>query len=122
MPRVFVYGSLMKGFHNHRLLEKNEAEFIDPATTTKEYALVSFGGFPGLVYGDKAIAGEVYDVNEKTLEELDHLEGVEQNRYARIRIQTSLGLAFAYLATETTARLGMPYKGTKWIRHPFPRI
>lgn len=71
---VFVYGTLRKGFWNHRLLSKSK--FIGKAKTKEKYKLTA-DDIPYLT-DDKRICnviGEVYEVDEQTLESLDHLEG-----------------------------------------------
>ena len=42
--RVFVYGSLMWGFHNHHLL--NDRVFVREAKTEARFELYSLGAFP----------------------------------------------------------------------------
>jgi gamma-glutamylcyclotransferase (GGCT)/AIG2-like uncharacterized protein YtfP len=70
---VFVYGSLMRGQGNHRLLE--HARFVRAAHTTAAFTLVDLGAFPGLLArGTTAVRGEVYRVDDATLAALDRLE------------------------------------------------
>jgi gamma-glutamylcyclotransferase (GGCT)/AIG2-like uncharacterized protein YtfP len=72
--RVFVYGSLLAGLGNHRVLRG--APLLGPARTPPEFAMFSLGGFPGVVRGgETAIEGEVYEVDAATLAGLDQLEG-----------------------------------------------
>lgn len=75
MRPIFVYGTLKRGYGNHHLLETAEFVGCDQA--------------PGIVYGghgapvaqpcadgsERWIQGEVYHVDEKTLQRLDALEG-----------------------------------------------
>jgi gamma-glutamylcyclotransferase (GGCT)/AIG2-like uncharacterized protein YtfP len=69
-----VYGTLLGGEPNHRLLA--EAERICEATTAPRFQLHDLGAYPGLVRGGtQAVAGEVYAVGEATLAALDRLEG-----------------------------------------------
>ena len=87
--RVFCYGSLMRGFGNHRLLESSD--YIGDAVTEPKYTLLHLGGFPGVVAdGDTSITGEVYDVDAPTLRNLDRLEG-HPNFYERQTIQVRRG-------------------------------
>ena len=73
--KVFVYGSLMRGFHNHGYLE--DAKFVKATVTKEKYRMVSMNQFPALIKGQKdyEIYGEVYEIDDYTLEDLDHLEG-----------------------------------------------
>jgi gamma-glutamylcyclotransferase (GGCT)/AIG2-like uncharacterized protein YtfP len=103
MNLVAVYGTLRKGSHNHRLLTLAEpkGEFITPP----KFTMFSAGGFPYLVEdGSTGIKCEVYRVSEKTLKELDRLEGVDHGHYRRGSIETPYGTATIYLATESTKK------------------
>lgn len=72
--RVFVYGSLMKGFHNHRLLESSR--LMGSAKTISDFQMLDLGSFPGLVLGEGGVvSGELYEVDYPTFQSLDNLEG-----------------------------------------------
>ena len=72
--RVFVYGTLLSGEPNHHLLHGQP--LVGEARTEARFDLVSLGGFPAMVPGGEvAVRGEVYDVDEETLADLDRLEG-----------------------------------------------
>lgn len=93
--RVFVYGTLMSGCGNDRLMtdpryrpEGGEARLVGPALTRPEFTMYSCygGGYPALVRtGGTAIVGEVWEVNDAVLERLDRLEGVPHH-YQRIEV------------------------------------
>lgn len=78
--KVFVYGTLKKGYGNHRLLAASK--FIDVAATYENYLLYD-GGFPYAVNQENCneedntlpVLGEVYEVDRATLAALDQLEG-----------------------------------------------
>ena len=71
---IFVYGTLRRGEHNNCLLD--ESKYQGTYETEPEYELRNFGVFPGLMLnGSTSVRGEVYKVNERTLEELDYHEG-----------------------------------------------
>lgn len=73
--QVFVYGTLKKGHYNHRCIsmDKTAKLLIDDAfISAKMYDL---GAFPAAVAGFSQVKGEVWDVDDETLERLDHLEG-----------------------------------------------
>ena len=70
---VFVYGSLKRGEGNHWLLR--EDYYVRKAITRREFDLYDLGGFPAAVAGgNNAIVGEIYDISNKTLINLDILE------------------------------------------------
>lgn len=74
MTRVFVYGTLLAGESNHRLLAN--AELVGAAVTKPVFALADLGAFPAMVEGGtSAVHGEVYEVDRPTLARLDVLEG-----------------------------------------------
>ena len=82
--RVFVYGTLLAGEPNHRLLVG--ARLVAAARTKPAFELRDLGAFPGLVPGGAhAVAGKVYEVDEPTLAALDRLEG-HPRFYRRSRI------------------------------------
>ena len=71
---LFVYGSLLSGERNHRVLEG--AHFIGEARTAPRFSLHDLGSYPAMVaHGTHAIAGEIYEVDELTLARLDTFEG-----------------------------------------------
>ena len=80
--KVFVYGTLKRGFDNHTLLRK--AEFLGKAKTVNKMQMLSLGLFP-MVTDEQSVSiiyGEVYNIDKKTLNELDMLEG-HPNFYTR---------------------------------------
>jgi gamma-glutamylcyclotransferase (GGCT)/AIG2-like uncharacterized protein YtfP len=76
---VFVYGSLLKGLHNHVLIE--DAEFVSRGHTGPGLGLLDLGSFPGLVPDRDCpgVWGELYRVDDATLAQLDRLEGVDHH-------------------------------------------
>jgi len=94
--KVFVYGTLLEGEPNHRVL--GDSELLGTATTRPAFRFVDCGYYPAaLTDGETAIVGEVYRVNDETLEDLDRLEGVPR-LYQRKRIKLADGsVAWIYL-------------------------
>jgi gamma-glutamylcyclotransferase (GGCT)/AIG2-like uncharacterized protein YtfP len=87
MNLVFVYGTLKRGFANHRLMEGQE--FIGAARTAPGYALYDLGGYPGMVADPAAaegVGGEVWSVDDECLSGLDVLEGTSEGLYRRERV------------------------------------
>lgn len=88
MNRIFVYGSLKKGFGNHRLLET--ARFL--GETQVKGKMYSLGGYPGAKMDEEGtIFGELYEVDDSTKSRLDRLEG-HPTFYKRIQVPCSLGV------------------------------
>lgn len=83
---LFVYGTLMAGYHNHFILRDHEATWLREVTTTPEWDLVRLGGFPGMTPGFNRVLGELYLVSDDTLNRCDRLEGVP-DFYERIDIE-----------------------------------
>jgi len=118
MPiRVFVYGSLKNGRGNHRLLA--QSKFLGRCYIEGKFRLLSLGGYPGLVASSKVsdgrIVGEVYQVNEDTLQTLDWLEG-HPRYYERQKVATQFKNAWAYFLPEEYLSKGLPDAGPCW--HP----
>ncbi|XP_057546953.1 putative gamma-glutamylcyclotransferase At3g02910 [Amaranthus tricolor] len=92
---IFTYGTLKKGFSNHRLMEDlintGDAFYIGSYRTTKKYPLVCgpyrvpfLLNIPG--EGNR-VWGEVYLVSGKALTRLDELEGTTRGHYERLPIE-----------------------------------
>ena len=92
--RVFVYGTLKRGFYNHRLLEEKSASFVGTARTRDPMRLVlGEYGIPYLMPEGEAsgpVVGELWRVDDDALDALDVLEGVDEGMYVRVRLQLVL--------------------------------
>ena len=100
---LFVYGSLKKGFDNHRLLSKSTKR-IGKAQTIKKFGMFedSFGNYPYLIPQPiSKIEGELYQINRKEiLDEIDEFEGAPDfYQRERIKVKTHKGekIAFVYI-------------------------
>lgn len=69
---VFVYGSLKRGFDNHRIIAP--AHFVGTGRTPPRFDMLDLGGFPAAITGKHSMTGEVYEVDRDIMEMLDHLE------------------------------------------------
>jgi gamma-glutamylcyclotransferase (GGCT)/AIG2-like uncharacterized protein YtfP len=115
--RVFVYGSLLSGLHNHRCLDG--ATFVGTARTTGGgWRMLDLHAFPALVPdangGD--VVGEVYDVDGPGLAVLDRLEGFPRF-YNRRQIGVAIGAdrTTAWVYHMQDARVGCPtVEGRDW--------
>ena len=100
---LFVYGSLKKGFDNHKLLQKY-AKRVGKASTVGKFAMYedSFGNYPYLVKEPiTKVMGELYEIKRKELlDQIDEFEGApEYYQRKKIKVKTHKGvnLAFVYL-------------------------
>ena len=77
--KVFVYGTLKRGFGNNRVLR--DSEFLGSVTTQRSDLSLLNLGFPGLLEGlsdvpTGPVKGELFLVtDEKVMQGLDRLEG-----------------------------------------------
>jgi gamma-glutamylaminecyclotransferase len=85
---VFVYGTLKRGYGNHRLLATSH--FVGDAVTVEKYRMID-AGFPVVLDGSREhnVAGEIYQCDDATLRRLDALEG-EGHMYDRKLIDVRL--------------------------------
>ncbi|XP_048496718.1 putative gamma-glutamylcyclotransferase At3g02910 [Beta vulgaris subsp. vulgaris] len=115
---IFTYGTLKKGFSNHKLMEELiatlDAYYVGSFRTTEKYPLVCgpyrvpfLLNLPG--QGNR-VWGEAYLVSEVGLARLDELEGTSRGHYQRLAIQISdlpndliFDFAEAYYAHESYA-------------------
>lgn len=96
---VFVYGTLRKGECNHHFLENSQ--FLGGCQSAQDYRLYDLGAYPAVSAGNQAINGEVYLIDEVTLQALDKLEDVPVE-YRRETIETPFGQAWIYLYQDSS--------------------
>ena len=108
--KVFVYGTLRKNRSNHWFLR--EAKHVCDAYTDNNYTLY-VAGLPCMVKeaGNGGVFGEVYEVDEHTLEQLDRLEG-HPDFYKREDIWVYEAATGHDIKVQTYIYQGKP-KGTK---------
>jgi gamma-glutamylcyclotransferase (GGCT)/AIG2-like uncharacterized protein YtfP len=95
--KVFVYGTLQGGNSRRGLNQFPGAVFQGKATTSESgFHLIDLGAFPAVVPGgDSDVSGEVWHVDDDTMETLDAIEGYPEF-YSRRLTETSLGTAWMY--------------------------
>jgi len=75
---LFVYGTLRTGCQRSDILstavDQGLAEYKYMAQTTKDYDLLDFGSFPGLIYGSNYVGGEVYSISPEVVKLMDEYE------------------------------------------------
>ena len=137
--RVFVYGTLKRGFYNHRLLESSSASFVAEASTRRPMRLVlGEYGVPYLMKDEDAskdapttrVPGELWVVDDEGLDALDVLEGVSVGMYERVTLEvrvagerktngtdeTSGATAFGYVAGAESIARGIGSAGCETIQ------
>jgi len=81
---IFVYGSLKRGFSNHRLLA--DQNFIAIGRTQPRFKLYDLGAFPGMIEADEdghSIEGEIWSIDSHCLAQLEILEDTAHGMYVR---------------------------------------
>lgn len=94
--RLFVYGSLRRGFRYHDHLR--DALHVGVDRTQPAFTLKSLGAYPALVTdGSTSVLGEVFEVSAALLQELDEFEE-HPRMYRRTLIELESGrVAHCYL-------------------------
>ena len=77
---VFTYGTLLRGERNHHYLKDDD--FVCTGCI-RGFKMFNLGTYPGIEYGDGRVLGELYLVDDATLEKLDYLEE-EGSLYIRV--------------------------------------
>ena len=115
--RLFVYGTLMRGFALHGLLAGG-AEYLSPGTVKGR--LLDLGAYPGAVPDrESTVAGEVYRILAPVLfTMLDSAEGPQYHREeTRVRMADGRQVtAFIYWYVGPLAR-GIPIPGGDYRAH-----
>ena len=113
MTTVFVYGTLMDGERNHRVLAR--AEHLGAARTVARFTMFDLGSYPAIVAGGRtAISGELYAVDAAALAKLDRLEG-HPEIYRRTSIELEGGgSAEAYVLPSTEGRRATVIPSGSW--------
>lgn len=112
---LFVYGTLKSGQRNNRYYLQGQ-RCLGPARTTPGYRLYNCGTYPGLVADSSgsSVSGEIWEVEERRMDRIDGLEGVEEGLFARARIQLVEPevMAVAYLYQQSIE--GLAQCGPSW--------
>ena len=129
---VFVYGTLRRGCPRSMSVRFPNSKFIAGAEVSG--SLYDLGAYPGMLHNesDSSVIGEVYEVDDETLNKLDEFEA--SSHYWRKQVEISLGtdrkLCWIYEPhpdfyshrTLITSGDWIEYAGTKtdWPRDTFP--
>jgi gamma-glutamylaminecyclotransferase len=84
MHYIFVYGSLKSGFGNHAHFLNRDPLFL---ARLQGYVLLESGrGYPAIKKGNDFVEGEVYEVSDSELRQLDYLES-HPSYYSRTAVR-----------------------------------
>lgn len=79
---IMVYGTLKNGFLRNNTLRSQR--YLGITKTQPKYNLYSLGSYPGVTKnGETSITGELYEVDERCILELDNIEGTSSGLYER---------------------------------------
>ena len=98
MNKVFVYGTLKSGGEIRGLNQFGDgANIVGKAKTLyPDYEMSDLGAFPGVFLNGKFhIEGEVWEVDDEVMEQLDAIEGYP-DFYSRQLTHTTQGKAWMY--------------------------
>jgi gamma-glutamylcyclotransferase (GGCT)/AIG2-like uncharacterized protein YtfP len=86
---VFVYGTLRSGGEGAMSIRFSHSKFIADAKVNG--SLYDLGAYPGLLLNESgsSVIGEVYEVDDETLNELDDFEA--SSNYLRKQVEIPLG-------------------------------
>ena|SRR6267142_1999054 len=86
---VFVYGTLRRGSARAMSIRFPKSRFVAEAKVGG--SLFDLGAYPGFLLGDSnsLVVGEVYEVDDETLKELDDFES--SSHYWRKQLKIALG-------------------------------
>jgi len=125
--KVFVYGTLLRGIHNHDYYLK-DSNFVKEDSLPK-FEMRTHGSYPGIrpLKWNRAISkvhGEVFEINEETLKRLDQLEGVAPpervskdytGNYTRETVKTESGEeVFVYVKCNCKEQMRMVVRDGRW--------
>ena len=123
MTKVFIYGSLKKGFYNHLPCRMDEGEFLGEASVSGAQ-LFSLGAYPCVILtADEAdkIHGEVYELPDHIVAPIDEMElGAG---YVKKQIRTSISsdekndtLIYVYRGERLEDLKSRRVESGKWIQ------
>lgn len=69
--KLFVYGTLLRGLERESVL--SSSRFL--GTVVVQANLYDIGSYPGIIDGEGQVIGEVYEIDQATLQRLDDIEG-----------------------------------------------
>lgn len=116
---VFIYGTLRRGGDAAMSVRFPRAKFVSGAEV--KGTLYDLGPYPGLIFHESGstITGEVYEVDDRLLSELDDFEA--SSNYLRKQIEVSIGdqmrTCWTYQPNPETYSLTSVITSGDWINH-----
>ena len=113
--KVFVYGTLREGEANAYLLK--EAVKLGDGCLSSGYILYDLKAYPAAIASRSgtSLFGEVYQINEGILRDLDQLEEYPVE-YDRVEVETAYGRAWIYLYNQPVVGLPVIEEGDWCLR------
>ncbi len=115
---VFIYGSLKKGFVNHSFMK--DATLVGSSLSVHKLGMFKdpFGNWPYLTMDPlNYIKGELYEVNQELLIEIDEFEGAPEYYHRKKMLVMCNGSAFSAWIYFTTNEKSGPVEEAlyEWI-------
>jgi gamma-glutamylcyclotransferase (GGCT)/AIG2-like uncharacterized protein YtfP len=116
---VFVYGTLRRGSAGAMAIRFPNSKFIAEAQVSG--SLYDLGAYPGLLTNESnsLVIGEVYEVDDETLNELDEFEAASD--YLRKQVEISVGthrrIGWTYEPSLESYSLRTLIKSGDWIEY-----
>lgn len=114
---LFVYGCLKRNGYLSPAL--TEAQFLKTTKTVPQFKLYNILNFPGMIpaKNGSCVLGELWDVSEENMEELDYIEGIHIGLFRRELIDLESGeKAFAYIYNNELDENSKDI-GNEWINY-----
>lgn len=83
MKLLFTYGTLKRGFPLHEVLKGQR--YIGIARTAPNYTIHQYSSYPAMIAEENGnhVYGELYEVNDDCLREVDAVEGCDRGLFER---------------------------------------
>lgn len=75
MSRIFVYGTLRKGMYNYDIYLKQHQTYVQNAYVKGHLFSIKGVPYPALLQGNEMVLGEIHEVPDEVLKEVDAMEG-----------------------------------------------
>lgn len=114
---VCVYGTLKRGYGNHRIIENGGGEFVRNLSIPG-FVMFDLGAYPCIIpscHNNAFVHTEVYAVSRATLTALDTLEG-HPHFYERLTVDSQFGRHFVYAYTPNSFRSSCLFRAPlRWV-------